>query len=164
MTMKIEINNRWVMALLVLNLLVVAGFWLSAFQGNGEMGRRIGRGEGPKKEIIKRLQFEDWQVKKYEGFIALHRKAVGERERKINALRQTLFEGVGSGMDSTETMQICKEIGSLQAEIHQIHVAHFKQIKGLCEGRQVKAFEEMVVEFNEMFGHRLGGEKMPRRR
>jgi hypothetical protein len=89
---------------------------------------------------------------------------VGERERKINALRQTLFEGVGSGMDSTETMQICKEIGLLQAEIHQIHVAHFKQIKGLCEGKQVKAFEEMVVEFNEMFGHRPGGEKMPRRR
>ena len=164
MTMKIEINNRWVMALLVLNLLVVAGFWVSSFQGNGEMGGRNGRGEGPKKEVIKRLQFEDWQVKKYEGFIALHRKAVGERERKINALRQTLFEGVGSGMDSTETMQICKEIGSLQAEIHQIHVAHFKQMKGLCEGRQVKAFEEMVVEFNEMFRHRLGGEKMPRRR
>jgi hypothetical protein len=164
MTMKIEINNRWVMALLVLNLLVVAGFWVSSFQGNGEMGGRYGRGEGPKKEVIKRLQFEDWQVKKYEGFIALHRKAVGERERKINALRQTLFEGVGSGMDSTETMQICTEIGSLQAEIHQIHVAHFKQMKGLCEGRQVKAFEEMVVEFNEMFGHRLGGEKMPRRR
>lgn len=164
MTMKIEINNRWVMALLVLNLLVVAGFWVSSFQGNGEMGGRNGRGEGPKKEIIERLQFEDWQVEKYEGLIALHRKAVGGRERKINALRQTLFEGVGSGMDSTETMQICKEIGSLQAEIHQIHVAHFKQMKGLCEGRQVKAFEEMVVEFNEMFGHRLGGEKMPRRR
>ena len=162
--MKIEINNRWVMALLVLNLLVVAGFWVSSFQGNGEMGGRNGRGEGPKKEIIERLQFEDWQVEKYEGLIALHRKAVGGRERKINALRQTLFEGVGSGMDSTETMQICKEIGSLQAEIHQIHVAHFKQMKGLCEGRQVKAFEEMVVEFNEMFGHRLGGEKMPRRR
>ncbi|MFM2256116.1 MAG: hypothetical protein RLZZ47_1605 [Bacteroidota bacterium] len=132
MTMKIEINNRWVMALLVLNLLVVAGFWVSSFQGKGEMGRRNGRGEGPKKEIIERLQFEDWQVEKYEGLIALHRKAVGERERKINALRQTLFEGVGSGMfegvgsgmDSTETMQICKE----------------------------------------MFGHRLGGEKMPRRR
>jgi hypothetical protein len=161
MTMKIEINNRWVMALLVLNLLVVAGFWVSSFQGKGEMGRRIGRGEGPKKEIIKRLQFEDWQVKKYEGFIALHRKAVGERERKINALRQTLFLGVTDGMDSAATAQICREIGSLQTEIHQLHVAHFKQIQGLCKGRQVKAFEEMVIEFNEMFEHRPGGEKMP---
>ena len=162
--MKIEINNRWVLALLVLNVLVVAGFWVSSLQGNRGAGRRGGGGEGPKKEIIARLQLNERQVEKYECLIASHRNGVGERERKINALRQTLFEGVGSGMDSTETMQICKEIGSFQAEIHQIHVAHFKQIKGLCEGRQVKAFEEMVVEFNEMFGHRPGGEKMPRRR
>ncbi len=82
MTMKIEINNRWVMALLVLNLLVVAGFWVSSFQGNGEMGGRNGRGEGPKKEVIKRLQFEDWQVKKYEGFIAFIGKRWGSESGK----------------------------------------------------------------------------------
>jgi hypothetical protein len=161
MTMKIEINNRWVLALLVLNVLVVAGFWVSAIQGNRGAGRRGGGGEGPKKEIIARLQLNERQVEKYEGYIALHRNGVGERERKINALRQTLFVGVTDGMDSAATAQICREIGSLQTEIHQLHVAHFKQIQGLCKGRQVKAFEEMVIEFNEMFEHRPGGEKMP---
>jgi hypothetical protein len=143
--------QRLVIVLLVLNLIAVSAFWV--FKGFGTQGNggRDGQGGGPRNEIIDRLHFDKGQVAQYDSLIVKHRQAVGEKEKQIQELRTSLFMGVSAGMDSVVKESLIVHVGSLNADIQQIHFAHFLDIQKICKPEQLADFERLTKDLSKMF-------------
>ena len=162
--------QRLVIVLLVLNLIAVSAFWFlhgGNKNGNGGREERAGQGQGagPRNEIIDRLHFDKSQVAQYDSLIVKHRQAVGEKEKQIQELRTSLFMGVSAGMDSVVKDSLIVQVGSLNADIQQIHFAHFLDIQKICKSEQLADFERLTKDLSTMFrgrgskGNADGGSK-----
>ena len=162
--------QRLVIVLLVLNLIAVSAFWfLHGGNKNGNGGREDrggqGQGAGPRNEIIDRLHFDAAQVMQYDSLIVKHRKLVGQKEKKIQGLRTSLFMGVSDGIDSKLKDSWVRQIGVLHAEIQRIHYGHFLDIQKICKPEQIADFERLTKDLSKMFrgrgskGNADGGSK-----
>jgi hypothetical protein len=148
--------QRLVIVLLVLNLIAVSAFWYlhgGNKNDNGGLEERGGRGKGagPRNEIIDRLHFDKSQVAQYDSLIVKHRQAVGEKEKQIQELRTSLFMGVSTGMDSVVKDSLIVQVGSLNADIQQIHYGHFLDIQKICKPDQRVDFDNLTKDLSKMF-------------
>jgi hypothetical protein len=80
-----------------------------------------------------------------------HRQAVGEKEKQIQELRTSLFMGVSTGMDSVVKDSLIVQVGSLNADIQQIHFAHFLDIQKICKPDQRVDFDNLTKDLSKMF-------------
>jgi len=148
--------QRLVIVLLVLNLIAVSAFWFLHGGNHSDKGGREdrggqGQGTGPRNEIIDRLHFDKGQVAQYDSLIVKHRQAVGEKEKQIQELRTSLFMGVSAGMDSVIKDSLIVHVGWLNADIQQIHFAHFLDIQKICKPEQRADFERLTKDLSTMF-------------
>jgi hypothetical protein len=148
--------QRLVIVLLVLNLIAVSAFWFLNGRNHPDKGGREdrggqGQGAGPRNEIIDRLHFDAAQVMQYDSLIVKHRKLVGQKEKKIQGLRTSLFMGVSDGIDSKLKDSWVRQIGVLHADIQQIHFAHFLDIQKICKPEQRADFERLTKDLSKMF-------------
>lgn len=150
-----------VAVMVVLNLvLLFKTYWKSAEVSSSTQVRLIQHdGGGPKDLIIERLQFDEGQVVLYEEHIKQHRKHIREKEQEIGNLRRRLFESLADGGEGETSLT--RQIGSIQQQIEQIHLDHFKQIRSICRPDQLQYFDNLTSELAHLFASQPPGRQRP---
>jgi protein CpxP len=113
-------------------------------------GGRQPIGEGPKKMIIRKLDFNEEQVARYEDLIGGHQGTIQTLNKEVsntkNRLFATLTSDGGSGADS-----LINRLGILQMQIEKAHYDHFTKVKKLCRPDQEDRFQALTRELAEYF-------------
>lgn len=105
------------------------------------------KGEGPKKEIIQRLSFNEEQVVAYEKLIAGHQELVKAKEQEIRTAKNNLMASLKKPGNNSALEQVAK----LHREMEEIHYQHFLDIRALCNEDQIPAFDSLVDDLAKMF-------------
>lgn len=106
---------------------------------------------GPKEIIIKKLNFDENQIKEYDDLIQWHRGEISKADRKIMKLKNQLYETLTVTQQTTLKDSLISEIGNLQTKIENIHYKHFLDIQKLCKAEQKKAFTDLTREIGMLF-------------
>jgi Spy/CpxP family protein refolding chaperone len=114
---------------------------------------------GPRKEIIQRLNLDEAQITRYDTLIANHRKSLFALDTKIQQQRKALYTSIGSGNNADSLLQ---SLNRTQRDIEQLHYAHFRDIRALCKPEQVPAFEQLTQDLAAMFGPAKRGPRPPK--
>jgi len=108
--------------------------------------------KGPRNIIIKKLNFNESQIEKYDELIQWHRTKIREKEHEIMELKNTLYGNILGEEDNTfKKDSIINEIATTQKEIEGIHYQHFQDIEALCEGEQKNLFKDLTTEIASLF-------------
>ena len=142
---------KWIIAgLLFLNVSLI----VSTFSGSKH--RRI----EPRQLIISKLDFDNNQVIKYDQLIQGHQKSIRNLDKKIHDKKSTLLSLLKNDSTSNKEDIIISEIASLHKEIEQTHMAHFREIKKLCNPDQ--ALKLNTIDLNKVFFKRKRKPKHPK--
>jgi protein CpxP len=126
-------------------LLLLANLFLLWLHFSGKKHRH----EGPRNEIIQRLDFDQAQVSRYDTLIAQHRARLSALDIKLQSQRKTLYGTVGSGANIDSLLPALHQT---QREIEQLHYDHFQDIRALCKPDQIPLFEQLTSDLASMFG------------
>ena len=107
--------------------------------------------EGPKKEIIEKLGFDENQISEYEKLIAWHKGEIKKSNQQMIELKHKLYETLTATETATGKDSLLTEIGNLQIVLENIHYKHFQDIKKLCKPEQQKAFDTFTLEITNLF-------------
>lgn len=108
--------------------------------------------EGPKKEIIAKLAFDEKQVQAYEKTILKHRALIDKADKEIVVLKNNLYKRLKAKENESEKDSLITLLGQKQEEIERIHFKHFLEIKKICtKPEQVKKFEDLTAELGRLF-------------
>jgi hypothetical protein len=110
------------------------------------------RHEGPRREIIKRLNLDDVQVQRYDVLIKQHRTSLRQLDSTVRMQRRTLYTGIGGALAAQHKDSMLREVSKAQLELEQLHYRHFLDIRALCKPEQVPAFEALSRDLAAMFG------------
>lgn len=142
---------KWIIAgLLFLNVLLIVSTLL------GSKHRRI----EPRQLIINKLDFDNNQVVKYDQLIQGHQKLIRNLDKKIHDKKSTLLSLLKNDSTSNKEDIIISEIASLHKKIEQTHMAHFREIKKLCNPDQ--ALKLNTMDLNKVFFKRKRKPKHPK--
>ena len=111
-------------------------------------GRRYHH-EGPRMEIIRRLNFDEQQVNCYDALIAQHRKRLFALDAQLQAQRKTLYGTVGKGANIDSLLPALHQT---QRDIELAHYDHFQDIRALCKANQIPLFEQLTRDLAALFG------------
>ena len=111
--------------------------------------------EGPKKEIIEKLAFDEVQIVAYEKLIDQHKIDIRANDQKIIQLKKKLYRLLFKRYSEQETDSLTNEIGRTQQEIERIHFNHFKDIKTICTPEQIPNFDLLVGELDILFNKNI---------
>ncbi|MEY3984100.1 MAG: hypothetical protein RL160_1659 [Bacteroidota bacterium] len=111
-------------------------------------GRRQHR-EGPRTEIIRRLNFDAQQVMRYDTLIAQHRKRLFALDAQMQAQRKSLYGTVGKGANIDSLLPALYQT---QRDIERVHYDHFQDIRALCKADQIPLFEQLTQDLAALFG------------
>lgn len=137
-----------VIALILLNLVVLGFHFVKKGQHPGMPPHH--RNGGPKNIIIKRLQLNETQIEAYEDLIHIHISQIREKEYELMEVKQHIYDLLLHN-NSEEEDELYAELGRLSAEIEQIHLVHFKDLKSLCNEEQLIAFESLTKDLARLF-------------
>ncbi len=105
---------------------------------------------GPKCEIIRRLDFSSAQVQAYEKLIEWHRGEIDKADRNIMRLKNELYQTFNDA-DAQKKDSLMIEINKQQLAIENIHYKHFTDISKLCTSEQKPKFEALTHDLAEYF-------------
>lgn len=105
----------------------------------------------PRNIIIDRLQFNNSQIEAYDNLIALHRKAIREKDNKIIGLKNKLYLNLTQNDSNDSTAALINEISTVQQQIETIHFQHFMDIKSICTNEQLGNYNNLVLDFSKIF-------------
>ncbi|MFA9212546.1 MAG: hypothetical protein ACEQSR_01690 [Candidatus Methylacidiphilales bacterium] len=144
---KIKLLSMLVIGLLVVNIALTAFLFL----GKKYKPKR----EGPRDEIIEKLDFSPDQITAYDSFILEHRKAIKEADNRIMQLKNELYKNLNRNLNIDPKDSLIAEIGKTQIQIENIHYQHFESIKAICKpGQQMQKFELLTTEIAQLFNHK----------
>jgi periplasmic protein CpxP/Spy len=104
----------------------------------------------PRHLIIKRLDFDEAQVRQYDTLIEAHRAAVRKLEDSIRTTKNQLYATLNQ--DGTAAKDpLVATLGSLQRQMELIHYSHFEDIKKLCRPDQLQRFKELTADLSAYF-------------
>ncbi|MEO8235059.1 MAG: hypothetical protein ABI549_06555 [Flavobacterium sp.] len=144
---KIKLLTFSVILLLILNISTLVFF---VFYGNQLQGfnKRI----EPKEIIIKKLGFDEQQVKEYQELIHWHRGNIDNLQEQIRNTKQELYsELVKSDVDNKTKDSLINKLANIQKEIEIMHFKHFQDIKKLCKKEQLDRFNDLTQELAKIF-------------
>lgn len=155
---KTKLLSIAVVGLLLLNLGTLT---LMMFKQTGSHpGGPPPRGEGPKKIIIERLNFDEGQQKQYEVIIKDHQTKIKELNTKSRELHDELYSLLtDAAIDKTRSDTIIQQIAENQKELDNLNFDHFQKIKALCKGNQLENFNGLVIDLTHLFGPKNGPPK-----
>ena len=107
--------------------------------------------DGPRNEIIARLQFDEQQISAYDTLITAHRSSIGKKHEEILQAKKNLYQTLPANNDSSVTDSLIRQISSIQQQIEYIHWHHFKEIQKLCKADQKPKFDDLCLEIAELF-------------
>jgi periplasmic protein CpxP/Spy len=146
---KLKLLSIAVIGLLLINVAVV-GFFILKRPPAPPFGRPPLAGEGPKKVIIERLDFDAAQIAAYEKLITAHQNSIKGFEDSIRLLKNQLYQTLTIdnfyGRDS-----LINQLGSLEMSIEQTNYEHFTAIKKLCNPDQLDKFNKLTNDLARFF-------------
>lgn len=146
---KIKILSIAVIALLFINIVIV-GFLLLRKPPRFPHGKPAVEIEGPRKIIIKRLDFDAQQTAAYEALISSHRTSIKALEDSIALMKNNLYQTLqGDTLNNKD--EIINRLGALQEKIETVNYNHFASIKQLCKPDQLNKFNTLTTELAHFF-------------
>jgi protein CpxP len=145
--------NRKIFYPLLIGLLIISN--LATLYFVMQKGKHKHFGQGPKKVIIEKLDFDENQIVAYEKLIDQHRIEIRAKDQKIIQIKKELYRLLNKSNSIQETDSLTKEIGREQQEIERIHFNHFKDIKSICKPEQIPYFELLVDELDMLFNKNI---------
>jgi Spy/CpxP family protein refolding chaperone len=119
-------------------------------------------GEGPKKIIIERLNFDEEQQKQYEVIIKDHQFKMKELNRKSRELHDELYSLLtAADIDKTKSDTIIQQIAKNQKELDNLNFDHFQKIKAICKSDQLERFNGLVIDLTHLFRPKDGPKNGP---
>jgi uncharacterized membrane-anchored protein YhcB (DUF1043 family) len=103
----------------------------------------------PRARVIKRLNFNEKQIARYDELIEQHVAAVDELDRKINRSKRALYESLND--TSLNNDSLIETIGATQMQIEQIHLNHFRNIKDICKEDQLGDYQLLTKDLLKVF-------------
>lgn len=110
------------------------------------------RGEGPRMEIIARLNFDDKQVQQYDVLVHQHRSQMNMKEDEIRSLKKALYQTLLR--DSASRDSLIQRLADQQKTVEQINLDHFSDIGKLCRPDQQARYKLLVDDLSELFMHK----------
>lgn len=110
------------------------------------------RGEGPRMEIIARLNFDDKQVEQYDILVHHHRSQMNMKEDEIRSLKKALYQTLLK--DSASRDSLIQRLAEQQKEVEHINLSHFSDIGKLCHPDQQDRYKQLVGDLSELFMHK----------
>jgi len=146
-----------VVGLLLLNLGMITMFLFKGKPPRHEDGKQ---GEGPKKIIIERLNFDEGQQQQYEVIITEHRSKTRELNKTSRKLHDELYSLlIENVIDKTKADSITQTIAENQKAIDNLNFDHFQKIKAICKDGQIENFNGLVLDLTHLFGPKNGPPK-----
>lgn len=143
-----------VVGLLLLNLGMITMFLFKGKPPRHEDGKQ---GEGPKKIIIERLNFDEGQQQQYEVIITEHRSKTRELNKTSRKLHDELYSLlIENVIDKTKADSITQTIAENQKAIDNLNFDHFQKIKAICKDGQIENFNGLVLDLTHLFGPKNG--------
>jgi hypothetical protein len=141
---KLNVISALAIGLLVINIILIGfNYW-----------PKPPRGEGPRNEIIQRLQLDEQQITTYDTLIQQHRKAIRQLDADMLTIKKELYAQLTKPQDSLLTDSLLSLLASKQLAIESVHFAHFKDIHSLCKPTQEDLFVELTQDLHRLFPRR----------
>lgn len=156
---KTKLLTIAVVGLLLLNLGMITMFLFKGKPPRHEGGKQ---GEGPKKIIIERLNFDEGQQQQYEVIITEHRSKTKELNKRSRELHYELYSLLkNNAIDKTITDSLIKTIAENQKAMENSNFDHFQKIKAICKDGQIESFNDFVLDLTHLFGPKNGPRNGP---
>ena len=114
---------------------------------------------GPKNLIIKKLDLDEKQIAHYSELISTHRALIMDEDLEIKKVKKELYLHLRRTPNKQTIDSLTYEIGLIQIKIEKHHYEHFEDIKNLCKPYQLKNYDELISEIQELFSHRKRKDK-----
>lgn len=105
---------------------------------------------GPRNLIIERLKFDENQIQQYDELISQHRMQIREKRHEMTDLK-TQYYSLLKSEDNKNGDLLINEIGKLSMETEKINYKHFQDIKRICRPDQMKNFDNLIDDFENLF-------------
>ena len=142
---KIKVLSWTVVILIILNIGLVSFFIFT------KPPHPHGPNKEPKHLIIDRLSFTDEQIEKYDLLINEHRSKVTSLEHQLKEVKEKLYTQLEHQKNDTNENLLFEEIGLIHENIEKVHFDHFVQLRAICKGDQLLAFDELISELTIIF-------------
>ena len=129
-----------IIGLLISNMLLVAFILL----------KKPPQHSGPRNLIIERLKFDENQIQQYDELISQHRILIREKRHEMTDLK-TQYYSLLKSEDNKNGDSLINEIGKLSMETEKINYKHFQDIKRICRPDQMKNFDNLINDFENLF-------------
>ncbi|WP_332452945.1 hypothetical protein [Chryseobacterium aquaticum] len=129
-----------IIGLLISNMLLVAFILL----------KKPPQHSGPRNLIIERLKFDENQIQQYDELISQHRMQIREKRHEMTDLK-TRYYSLLKSEDNKNGDSLINEIGKLSMETEKINYKHFQDIKRICRPDQMKNFDNLIDDFENLF-------------
>ncbi len=129
-----------IIGLLISNMLLVAFILL----------KKTPQHSGPRNLIIERLKFDENQIQQYDELISQHRRQIREKRHEMTDMK-TQYYSLLKSEDNKNGDSLINEIGKLSMETEKINYKHFQDIKRICRPDQMKNFDNLIDDFENLF-------------
>lgn len=141
---KVKFLTGLVLLLLLANVCLSMLIFMNKMESNH-------RPEGPRDEIIQKLQFDKIQVKRYDSLIKKHRSDIRNAQDEIKNLKNKLYSGLKTNTTENNADSLITVINKVQRDIEYIHLHHFQDIQRLCTPEQQAYFDALTTEIARLF-------------
>jgi hypothetical protein len=108
----------------------------------------------PREIVIKKLGFDEQQIKAYEVLIKDHQQKIKFLNDAIRAKKNELYTHLktdATPINRNDSLVI--QLADYQSQIETTHYNHFLDIKKLCRQEQLKKYDELTTELAKIFSH-----------
>lgn len=110
--------------------------------------------EMPRDVVIKKLVFDDQQIKAYEVLIKGHQEKIRFLNDAIRTKKNELYSHLKDNASPiSHTDSLIKQIADYQTQIEITHYNHFLDIKKICRPEQMENYNELTTELAKIFSH-----------
>lgn len=113
--------------------------------------RKNSKPEGPRKEVIERLHFDENQIKTYDKLIDVHRITIRQTEDSIRLCKSELYNTLQNGAKANQKDSLMNELCKWQIRIENVNYQHFIDIKSICNASQQKDFDLFTADIVKLF-------------
>ena len=142
-----------VIALLLLNITLLVFLFLDRKSHPHHSGNPDHRMHGPKHIIIKKLDFDEQQIKKYESIIPEHKNSIDSLLPALELAKKQYYQLV-AGEEQQNSHFILEKIADLHKKIDSTNFNHFLKIKSICKPEQLDRFNNLSRELSELFSNK----------
>jgi hypothetical protein len=124
----------WIFGIgLFINVLALGFFGFNEFQHRPFTG-----GQQLKNVIADELQFNDEQRAIFTGYVKNHQDQSTRIRREIAVAKKSYYQF------KIKNPQALEKLTATYGKLDSLNYAHFREIRGLCKGPQIKAFDRLL--------------------